>query len=46
MQSYPKGVQYVTCPEIAPWKVLLLSLRKGGNYNINLVAWDDEIWPK
>lgn len=46
IQSYPKEVQCVTCPERAPWKMLLLSLRKGENYDVNLVAWVYEIQPK
>lgn len=46
IQSCPKGVQSVTCPETAPWGMLLLSLREGENYNVSLVAWHYETRPK
>lgn len=42
----PQRGAVLSCARHSPLEMLLLSLRKGRNYNVNLASWDCEIWPK
>lgn len=42
----PQRGAVLLCARHSPLEMLLLSLRKGRNYNVSLAAWDCEIRPK